>query len=150
MPPPSTGIGQGISVVCPWLHASRKVWYIGTRWTKFHQTLNDDEFQVTDKLIRFRRSRGQDQGRFKVKYAKLWNPSHTLSNLTDFDKIWHTYILHRGYVGLQARAFKVKVTARSKIWVSYYDRRSNSIDAWASKYHLAAVLVPDSIHSDLL
>jgi len=42
--------------------------YLPNQWTEFHQTLVDDLVEVTDKLTRFRRSRGQSQGHSKVTY----------------------------------------------------------------------------------
>ena len=45
--------------------------YLIIHWTEFHQTLVTGVVEATDELIRFCRSMGQVQGRYKVRYLTM-------------------------------------------------------------------------------
>ena len=74
--------------------------------TEFHQTLVDDVVEMTDQLIRFWRSVGQGQTRYKVRREKLRTP----------------YLLN-GLKHHKPNEVKVNVIPRLNIWVSYCQAR---------------------------
>ena len=45
--------------------------YLRTQWREFHQTLTDDVVKAENELVRFWKSMGQGQGRYKVRCEKL-------------------------------------------------------------------------------